>query len=573
MDSFNLLQNYDGTYTLVIYLKSFNYEFGQDFFGKDNLKNRVRDISLNYKNILIKTVKFVLVGGIVISVPFAKIMSGSGDNGKFAMSYVYFGTVAGQIENVKKSAKVIDTVSPSYFDLNEKGELNISNLSVSFVEEMHKEGLKVVPFISNHWSRSVGNAALDNRYTLAQDIAETVDKYNLDGAHVDIENVDHTYRDKYTDFVRVLRELLPADKEVSVAVAANPYGWTNGWQGSYDYAALAKHADYLMIMSYDEHYEGGEPGAVASIDFVRESIEYALEYVSEEKIVMGVPFFGRLWGGGLNGSGISLNRAQELIETYGAKIYFDQETMSPVATFTVRSSYPSFNLNGKTLKPGNYTLWYEDENSLREKFRLIEEYGIKGVGNWSAGQEKDGIWDYYELWMSGIYFNDIIGHFAKDDIIKVYSEGIMLGKSGDSFEPGGKLTRGEAAVVLARVLGLSPVPDSKYKDTKGHFAAGYINALAEAGLTEGYPDGTFRPDNVVSRQEMAVLLARIAEPDYRGKGGKYMDVDKSLWSFAEISALTEAGIMQGYADGTFRPHNPVTRGEMAVLINRIEKKQ
>lgn len=81
----------------------------------------------------------------------------------------------------------------------------------------------------------------------------------LDGVNVDIENVTEKQRTQYTELVRRLRESLPSDKEVSVAVAANPSGWNTGWHGSYDYAELGKYADHLFIMAYDEHYQGGAP--------------------------------------------------------------------------------------------------------------------------------------------------------------------------------------------------------------------------------------------------------------------------------------------------------------------------
>ena len=125
---------------------------------------------------------------------------------------------------------------------------------------MHQKGIRVVPFLSNHWDRASGVAALNRVDELAAEIAEAVRQYNLDGVNVDIENVTHNQRDQYTALVRRLREFLPNDKEVSVAVAANPNGWSTGWHGSYDYKELGKVADHLFLMTYDEHYQGGEAG-------------------------------------------------------------------------------------------------------------------------------------------------------------------------------------------------------------------------------------------------------------------------------------------------------------------------
>ena len=137
--------------------------------------------------------------------------------------------------------------------------------------------------LSNHWNRASGEAALANPEKLAQSIADAIIANNLDGVNVDIENVTHTHRSAYTELVRLLRQKLPAEKEVSVAVAANPNGWTTGWHGSYDYAELAKYADYLMVMAYDESWEGSSAGPVASYSFVKRSIEYALEHTTANK--------------------------------------------------------------------------------------------------------------------------------------------------------------------------------------------------------------------------------------------------------------------------------------------------
>jgi len=118
----------------------------------------------------------------------------------------------------------------------------------------------------------------------------------LDGVDVNIENVTHEQRDAYTDLLRLLREKLPENKLVVTAVAANPNGWTIGWHGSYDYKALSNYCDYLMIMAYDESYRGSPEGPVSSKSFFDRSIEYALNQgVSKDKIVVGIPFFGRYW--------------------------------------------------------------------------------------------------------------------------------------------------------------------------------------------------------------------------------------------------------------------------------------
>ena len=220
----------------------------------------------------------------------------------------------------------LNVVSPSWFDINGSGKLVLNNASTQLVDSMHKMGIKVVPMLSNHWDRTGGKLALENPDSLAQQIAMYVEQYNLDGVNVDIENVTHTERDKYTQLVKRLRELIPQEKEVSVAVAANPNGWTTGWHGSYDYAELSKYADYLMIMAYDESWQGSEAGPVASYDFVKKSVEYALKYADSDKIVLGIPFYGRLWSndGTFKGNGVGLDVLSRMFADYDATITYDE---------------------------------------------------------------------------------------------------------------------------------------------------------------------------------------------------------------------------------------------------------
>lgn len=141
-----------------------------------------------------------------------------------------------------------------------------------------------------------------------------IEQYDLDGVNVDIENVTASYRDAYTKLVRMLREKLPAEKRCPSRWP--PTQWVDHrWHGSYDYAALATYADYLMVMAYDESWEGSAPGPVASIDFVERSLAYALEHAPADKIVLGVPFYGRIWSadGRFNGSGIGIKTLEKML--------------------------------------------------------------------------------------------------------------------------------------------------------------------------------------------------------------------------------------------------------------------
>ncbi|WP_428911893.1 LysM peptidoglycan-binding domain-containing protein [Niallia sp. Krafla_26] len=314
------------------------------------------------------------------------------------LGYMYFNT-SGYTDLAGQTAHSVNTVSPSYFDINPDGTLKLTpSIDRNFIESMHKQGIRVVPFLSNHWNRSVGRAMLANKELAATQIADAVWRYNLDGINVDIENVTDEDRDDYTEFVRLLREKIPAHKEVSVAVAANPNGWSQGWHGSYDYNNLAKYADYLMIMSYDESYPGGQAGPVASVPWVERSIQYAVNQgVPTDKIVMGISHFGRYWieGQSYGGFGISNWQVEELVEKYNGEIIWDDRSQTPKAMITIKAGDPKAVIGGTTLAPGTYTIWFDNDESIRGKLALVEQYGLRGVGNWSIGQETEAVWNQF----------------------------------------------------------------------------------------------------------------------------------------------------------------------------------
>ncbi|TAH63754.1 MAG: glycoside hydrolase [Gottschalkiaceae bacterium] len=529
------------------------------------------------KKLLFAIVSLVII--MIVSVIFIKPEEGQAEINRFNMSYLYFGDVNSQIKLVENTNSSLNVVSPSYFDINQDGSLKITSLiDTKFIKSMHNQNIKVVPFISNHWNRELGRIALLNREKLAQEVVEAVKKYNLDGVNIDIENVTEADKENYTDFVRLIKSKLPLGKEVSVAVAANPRGFTTGWHGSYDYKSLAKHCDYLMIMAYDESYYGSKPGPVASKAFVENSIKYALGQVSPEKIVLGIPFFGRYWSENeaIGGTGISLARVDSVIKAYNGKKYFDKTTMSPYATFTINENDEKILVNGKILSAGSYTIWYENEDSIKDKLQLVHKYNLKGTGSWSLGQELPSTWDYYKLWLNSKYFSDIQESWAKDDIISIVGIGWMKGTSNVNFSPNSIITRAQAAVTLVRALELEEinVPEEiKFDDvSKNHWAYREVQIAANKDIFKGMGGNKFAPEQHITREQMATLLSRIIEKDENtiiDNKNPFIDV-KNGWSYNSIIEMNSLGIFKGFEDKTFRPSEKMSRAQMAAVLNRIK---
>ena len=427
MYQYFLKQREDNDFDLIIEVERREAEFGLDFLEKNNGRSAydrfVQYLTEQNRKIKIRTIRIFVSGLLVAVIPFSAATIAAAESrhffsiadsilvaaeeairsdAKFHMTYLYGGTVSQQIAQMEMVGS-FQTVSPGNFDIDSQGNLSLNGISTTLIQAMHRQGIKVVPMLSNHWSRTAGERALQNPEKLANQIISAIEEYNLDGVNVDIENVTHTYRGAYTQLVKILRERLPEEKEVSVAVAANPNGWTVGWHGSYDYAALAKYADYLMIMAYDEHWQGSEAGPVASITFAERSIAYALKHAPAEKLVLGIPFYGRIWSedGRFNGNGVSVKTLEKMLADYDADITYSETAQAPKAEFTVTEGDKVYTVNGKSLTPGKYTVWFEDERSLQSKIQLIHQYDIKGLGSWTLTQAPDSILQQLSGWLQG----------------------------------------------------------------------------------------------------------------------------------------------------------------------------
>ena len=149
-------------------------------------------------------------------------------------------------------------------------------------------------------------------------------------------------------------------------------------------------------------------------------------------------------------------------------------------------------------------------------------------------------------------------------------------RPGDKFRPYDALTRAEMACLLYRMLDDEQKRDSfvgydcKFTDVDIPQNTWYGRALMNLdllGIVKGYEDGTFRPNQPVSRAEFVVLLSRIHELEAGEKS--FPDVPKTHWAYDAIAAAGAAGWINGYEDGTFRPNESVKRIEAVKMINNM----
>lgn len=127
-----------------------------------------------------------------------------------------------------------------------------------------------------------------------------------------------------------------------------------------------------------------------------------------------------------------------------------------------------------------------------------------------------------------------------------------------------------SALIACLVFSLAAIPmtaATSLSDISGHWAEKSINSLLEKNFVSGYPDGTFKPDNPVTRAEFLKILTSVLNiAPTTGGTSEFSDVSPDDWFFPYVVAAVEKGIVSGYPDGTFKPNNPITRQEAAKIV-------
>ena len=148
----------------------------------------------------------------------------------------------------------------------------------------------------------------------------------------------------------------------------------------------------------------------------------------------------------------------------------------------------------------------------------------------------------------------------------------LSGYANGTFEPDRNMTRAEVTTMFARLLTEKMAADQTYSNTfsdvaKSHWAANYIGYMQQFGIITGYADGSFRPDASVTRAEFAAIASRFERLTEGTKS--FSDVPGSHWAAKYINFAATRGWVNGYADGTFRPNNSITRAEVAAVTCRL----
>ncbi len=177
-------------------------------------------------------------------------------------------------------------------------------------------------------------------------------------------------------------------------------------------------------------------------------------------------------------------------------------------------------------------------------------------------------------------FSDVSGHWAEEYIYSLSAGGIVSGMGDGLFMPNYTVTRGMFVTIMGRLYGVDKAAYSvsKFSDVSmTDWYGPYVAWAAEKGISTGYHDGTFAPNENMTREQMAVIIMRYAGvtgASLTTTAGEKTFADDSLigsWAKDSVYAAQKAGLISGREDGSFDPKGTATRAEVCAIVYRLIK--
>ncbi|MGN0323808.1 MAG: glycosyl hydrolase family 18 protein [Oliverpabstia sp.] len=287
------------------------------------------------------------------------------------------------LQQVLVNTQGLNTISPTWFSVVDNSGTISSLASVDYVNQAHDMGIEVWGLVDNFNKNADTLIFLSNTQVRANIISQLMseaERMGLDGFNLDFELITEEQAPHYLQFIR---EFSIACRQRGLVFSVDnpvPMPYTM----HYDRKEQGIVADYVIVMGYDEHHsQDTEAGSTASIEFVKNGILDTLKEVPAEKIINAIPFYTRVWiepfgGGNLTNETLSMDGVSRYIEEKGMDVFWDETTGQNVAIAETEDAI--------------YTIWVEDEQSIAEKMKLVQENQLAGIAAWKLGFERASVW-------------------------------------------------------------------------------------------------------------------------------------------------------------------------------------
>jgi spore germination protein YaaH len=308
-------------------------------------------------------------------------------------------TMSSSMSSVTQNADLWGEASPFWYQAT--GATTITRHpgagSTTIVETLRASGIKVVPTVTETLNAPAMAALVGDptqRAAHVQTLVNLATGNGYDGIDLNYEtmNFGGTSTDRLavrTGFVTLVQELETAldghGALLSVTVGPRARADDPNWS-VFDYRGIGLSADRVRIMTYDYHWRGSTPGAVAPLGWVNTVLAYAVTAMPASKIEVGVPLYGYDWpadptqpDGYGNATSRTYAQAEALRAQYGATRQWSSTDAAPYFTYTAPDGV-------------QHVVWYNDTESTRAKMTFVEKYGLRGLVFWAVGAEDSRQW-------------------------------------------------------------------------------------------------------------------------------------------------------------------------------------
>lgn len=448
-----------------------------------------------------------------------------------------------------------------------------------------------------NWSGKFSDVALSeaSRTKFARSCVEFITEHGFDGVDLDweypvgggLETNKNRPEDKqnFTMLLKEIREQLDDEglkdnKHYLLTIAA---GASNYYIGNTEVNKFSDYLDYVNIMTYDLH---GTWDALADFnaplyDNKDNSNQYKISIDSsvnvwlkaglpKDKLVVGVPFYGYEYN-------VSENINNGLYQKFsgGKSLSYD----SIAKNYLNKPEFVKY-FHEESLVPylssESIFISYDDAQSIGLKAKYILDNNLGGAMIWELSQDSEGVLlNALFNGMQGIQYKDYKGHWAEATIDKWFNEGHISGYPDGSFRPEEYMTRAEFLKIVNNVFRFSETTEIDFVDV--NINDWYYEEVKTAFKNEyilGISETQFAPNDFITREQAAIVISKILKLEGdESDANKFVDFSQiNLWAKEYVGAASENQLINGYEDNSFKPQNNIKRAEAITILDRVLKK-
>ena len=449
-----------------------------------------------------------------------------------------------------------------------------------------------------NWSGKFSDMAAteENRIKFADSCVEFITQYKLDGIDLDweypvgggLESNSKRPSDKqnFTLLLKAIREKLDAqegkdNRNYLLTIAA---GASNYYINNTEVDKFHNYLDYVNLMTYDIHGPWDLYSDFNSplFDGDDQSLQYKISIDSSvrlwlnaglppNKLVVGVPFYGYKYD-------VLNDNNDGLYQKHG-----NGKALSYAAIEKDYLNNPEYtkNFHEECLVPwlsnSNTFISYDDARSIALKAEYIREEELGGAMIWELSQDSKGVLlnSLYEgLRDGGSVFeeHDYLGHWAESAIQKWLDISYITGYPDGTFKPEEFITRAEFVKLVNNLFGFMEEAEIAFVDVKeDNWYYKEIQKAYKAGYIIGVSPTEFAPNEYITREQSAIILSRLLGLNSNDKGADvfYDSKQISVWAKGYVGAAAEQGLIKGYEDNSYMPQNNIKRAEAVSLLDRV----